>query len=339
MNSRIITQGDEMNVLSLFDGMSCGLVALKKAGIKVDNYFASEIDKYAIQIAMKNHPEIIRLGDINNYESWDLPKIDLIIGGSPCHGFSFAGKGLNFNDQRSALFFKFVEILWEQKERNPDIKFLLENVKMKKEHQNAISELLELEPVLINSALVSAQNRNRLYWCNWDVEQPEDKGIVLRDILESSGTGVLKNREEWREKNDKSNCIDSNYHKGVDNHAQRAQILSALKKQNDRVVDISIDNDGVRPHRGDSRKSGISEMGRLMFIDAKKTYTVISSHVPKMLNPDYTFRKLTPIECERLQTLPDNYTEGVSNTQRYKMIGNGWTIDAIKHILEAIPKP
>jgi site-specific DNA-cytosine methylase len=128
-----------VNILSLFDGMACGLVAAKRAGLKVDNYFASEIDKYAIQIVMKNHPEIIHLGDINDYPSWDLPKIDLIIGGFPCQGFSFAGKQLNFDDQRSALFFKLVEILWQQQEKNKDTKFMFENVKMKKEYRDAIS--------------------------------------------------------------------------------------------------------------------------------------------------------------------------------------------------------
>lgn len=258
-----------MNVLSLFDGMACGFVALKRAGIKVDNYFASEIDKYAIQIAMKNHPDIIQLGDINGYESWDLPKIDLIIGGSPCQGFSFAGKQLNFDDSRSALFFKFVECKWHFKPRW----FLMENVKMKKEYQDAISELLEVEPVLINSALVSAQNRNRLYWCNWDVGQPEDKGVLYTSILKSYSYVKVG----------KSQTILSTIWK--------ENVKSMLKRNKNGLIIFDIDG----------------------------------------------CRKLIPIECERLQTLPDNYTEGVSNTQRYKMIGNGWTIDVISWIFSQMP--
>lgn len=277
-----------INVLSCFDGMSCGLVALKKAGMLVNNYFASEIDKYASAVARFNHPEIKHLGDIENYQSWELPKIDLIIGGSPCQGFSFAGKQQNFDDPRSALVFKFVECVWKFKPKY----FLMENVKMKKEHSGVISELLEVEPVEINSALVSAQNRRRLYWCNWEVDQPEDKGVELRDIID--GVGYLKNHGEWKEKSDKANCICANYHKGVDNRGQRTMV----------------------------------------FTKKSQTWDTI--------NAKENFRKLTPIECERLQTLPDFFTETgdfgnkikpISNSQRYKMIGNGWTIDVISHIL------
>jgi len=208
-----------MNVLSLFDGMACGLVALKRSGIQVDNYYASEIDKYAIQIAKKNHPEIQHLGNIEDYESWDLPKIDLIIGGSPCQGFSFAGKQLNFNDPRSALFFKFVEILWKFKPDN----FLMENVKMKKEYSEAISELLEVEPVLINSALVSAQNRKRLYWCDWDVDQPEDKEIFLKDIAGGNGgwgkTGIKQ-----------SGCVMVGLKSGNGSHEIQRRVYSQIGK-------------------------------------------------------------------------------------------------------------
>ena len=143
---------NEMKVLSLFDGISCGQVALERAGIKVDNYFASEIDKYAIKVTQKNYPNTIQLGDVCNIKGNELPKIDLLIGGSPCQGFSFAGKQLNFNDPRSELFFEFVRILKEVKPKY----FLLENVKMKKEYQNVISKHLGVEPIEINSALVSA---------------------------------------------------------------------------------------------------------------------------------------------------------------------------------------
>lgn len=166
-----------MNVLSIFDGMSCGRIALERAGIKVDNYYASEIDKYAIQIAKKNYPDIIHIGDVTKVKANDLPKIDLLIGGSPCQGFSFAGKQLNFEDERSKLFFEFVRLLEECKPKY----FLLENVKMKKEYQDIISSYLGVEPIKINSSLVSAQNRERLYWTNIpNIRQPEDKGIFIK---------------------------------------------------------------------------------------------------------------------------------------------------------------
>ena len=181
------------NVLSLFDGMSCGQLALRKAGIEYDNYFACEIDKYAIQVTQNNFPDTKQLGDVRNVKAADLPKIDLIIGGSPCQGFSFAGKGLNFNDPRSALFFEFVRLI---KECNPKY-FMLENVKMKKEHELVISQYMKVAPIEINSALVSAQNRVRLYWTNinqkpyglfddmiTDIPQPKDKGILLKYILQ-----------------------------------------------------------------------------------------------------------------------------------------------------------
>lgn len=171
---------EDMNVLSLFDGMSCGLQALKQAGILVTNYYASEVDKYAIQIAKKNHPEIIGLGDVTKWQDWDLPKIDLLIGGTPCQGFSSAGKQLNFDDPRSALFFEFVKI----KDHFKPKYFLLENVKMKKEHQDVISEYLGVEPIKINSNLLSAQNRNRLYWANWNISSPNDRKLTMRDIFD-----------------------------------------------------------------------------------------------------------------------------------------------------------
>jgi site-specific DNA-cytosine methylase len=270
-----------MIVLSLFDGMACGYEALKRAGIKVDRYYASEIDKYAIKIAKKNHPNIIQLGDINKFiidhGAWDsldgsqlldIDQPDLIIGGSPCQGFSFAGKQLAFDDPRSRLFWKFVEVVNYYKPKY----FLLENVRMKKEYLDIISEQLGVEPICINSSLVSAQNRVRYYWTNIpNVTQPEDRGIVLKDIIQK---GVVDR--------DKSYCIDANYWKG-------GNLKSYFEKHRRQLV----------------FKAGIR------FKD---------------------YRKLTPIECERLQTLPDEYTEGVSNTQRYKMLGNGWTVDVIAHI-------
>jgi len=264
-----------MNVLSLFDGMSCGRIALERAGVKVDKYFASEVDKYAIQIAKKNYPDTIHLGDVRDVwfpESTDGLGIDLLIGGSPCQGFSFAGKQLNFDDPRSQLFFEYVRLLKESKPKY----FLLENVKMKKESEQVITDILGVEPIEINSNLVSAQSRRRLYWTNLPVfGQPEDKGIVLSDIIED---GYVDR--------DKAHCIDANYWKG-------GNLKSYFEK---------------------NRRQLVFE----------------TSGTPQV------YRKLTPLECERLQTVPSGYTKGVSNTQRYKMLGNGWTVDVIAHLLQGI---
>ena len=170
----------EINVLSLFDGISCGQIALERAGIKVKNYFASEIDKNAIKVTRANYAKTIHIGDVKNVRAIDLPNIDLLIGGSPCQGFSFAGKQLNFDDPRSKLFFEFVRLLKEAKPKY----FLLENVRMRKSSQDIISECLGCEPIEINSNLVSAQNRKRLYWTNIpDIKQPKDKGILLQDVI------------------------------------------------------------------------------------------------------------------------------------------------------------
>jgi DNA (cytosine-5)-methyltransferase 3A len=175
-------EGEGLNILSLFDGMACGRLAAKRAGLKIDNYFASEIEPNAIMVANRNWPDIIQLGDVTKWREWDLPKIDLLIGGSPCQGFSQAGKQLNFDDPRSKLFFEYVRVLQVLQPKY----FLLENVKMKKEYQDVITEYLGVEPININSSLVSAQMRNRFYWTNIpSVTQPEDKGILLKDIIES----------------------------------------------------------------------------------------------------------------------------------------------------------
>ena len=173
-----------INVLSLFDGVSCGMVALNRAGISVNKYFASEVDSNAIAISEKNHDDIIRLGDVTKWREWDLPKIDLVIGGSPCQGFSRAGKCLNFDDPRSKLFFEYVDILNSVREKNPEVMFLLENVRMKDEWRNVISKYLNVRPIEINSNLVSAQNRLRSYWTNIpNVKLPKDKNIKFLDIL------------------------------------------------------------------------------------------------------------------------------------------------------------
>ena len=284
-----------INVLSLFDGMSCGRIALERAGIKVDNYFASEIDKYAIQITKKNYPDTKHIGSVVDVKASDLPNIDLLIGGSPCQGFSFAGKQLNFEDERSKLFFEFLRIKCEA---NPKY-FLLENVKMKKEYQNIITTFLEVEPILINSSLVSAQNRQRVYWTNIpNITQPEDKGILLENIIENINSEVR-------------GCIIREYNnKSICHHIANASDIKG----------------------NESIKRVYATTGK-----APTLTTMQGGHrEPKIYLGDNLYRKLIPKECERLQTVPDNYTEGVSNSQRYKMLGNGWTVDVIAHIMKGL---
>lgn len=312
------------SVLSLFDGISCGQIALNRVGIKYDNYFASEIDKHAIKVTMKNYPKTMQLGDVTKVKGWDLPKIDLLIGGSPCQGFSFAGKGLNFEDPRSKLFFEFVRL---KSETQPKY-WMLENVKMKAEHQNIISEILGVKPILINSELVSAQRRERLYWTNIPItELPTDKGILLKDIIEI-GEPIK----------DKSQTILATlYKENAKSMIKRnkAGLLVKMSSENPRIKELSITDRGIRPHRNDKRKSGISEIGKIHYPDTK-SYTITANHAPKVLTEIIGWRKLTPKECERLQTVPDNYTDCVSDTQRYKMLGNGWTVDVIAHIFGCI---
>jgi DNA-cytosine methyltransferase len=307
-------------VLSLFDGMSCGQLALKKAGIKVKQYYAAEIDKYAIQVTQANFPDTIQLGDVTKVFAKDLPKIDLLIGGSPCQGFSFAGKGLNFEDPRSKLFFEFVRL---KNETQPKY-WMLENVKMRNEYQNIISEILGVQPILINSELVSAQSRERLFWTNIPItELPTDKGILLKDIIEI-GEPIK----------DKSQTILATlYKENAKSMIKRnkAGLLVKMSSENPRIKELSITDRGIRPHRNDKRKSGISEIGTIHYPDTK-SYTITANHAPKVLTEIIGWRKLTPKECERLQTVPDNYTDCVSDTQRYKMLGNGWTVDVIAYI-------
>jgi DNA-cytosine methyltransferase len=304
----------EMNVLSLFDGMSCGQIALDQLGIKVKNYFAAEIDKYAIKVAQANYPDMIHLGDVRDVKPDNLPEIDLLIGGSPCQGFSFAGKQLNFDDPRSKLFFEYVRLLKALKPKY----FLLENVRMKKESMDVITEMLGVEPVAINSNLVSAQNRHRLYWTNIPMDGiPEDRGIVLSDILEDGCTD-----------RDKSHCIDANYFKG-------GNLKSYFEKHRRQLV---FSTDGMC-HVGDADLKGHGYNKRVYHPAGKGPSLCASSGgnlEPKTyVDPD-AWRKLTPLECERLQTVPEGYTAHVSNTQRYRMLGNGWTVEVIKHIMKGM---
>lgn len=289
-------QKEKINVLSLFDGMSCGQIALNRAGISYGKYYASEIDKHAIKVTQHNYPDTIQLGSVTEIKGTDLPKVDLLIGGSPCQGFSFAGAGLNFEDERSKLFFEFVRLKNELKPKY----FLLENVKMKKEYQDVITKHLGVEPIKINSNLLSAQNRERLYWTNIpNIEQPKDKKIYLKDVVEIGEVSrnlVDKSRikQYWETKNYIQYDLSGKWHKSQD---QSGYYLNAKH--------------GTLPSHGASSKV-------------------------KVVLPNGEIGQLTPIECERLQTVPDNYTNCVSDTQRYKMLGNGWTVDVIAHIFRGI---
>lgn len=302
-----------MRVLSLFDGISCARVALDRAGIPVEVYYASEIDKYAIQIAQKNYPDTIQLGDIVNITKEMVKDIDLIIGGSPCQDLSIAKKGREgLQGSRSGLFYEFVRLVKEIKPKY----FILENVNsMPKEAKQMITdELWSIEPVMINAALVSAQNRKRLFWVGKlvgnsyeqvKIEQPEDKGILLKDILEDNADGITYNRKDGvGKKIDKSHCLSASDWRGLN------------RNQNQTAVSLSANGGGWGAKTGPAGTHGSTP------------------HLLKTIMPDTTIRKLTPIECERLQSLPDNYTEGVSNTQRYKALGNAFNVDVIVHILK-----
>lgn len=282
-----------IKVLSLFDGMSCGQIALNRAGIKYDQYFASEIEKPSIKVTQDNYPATIQLGDVRNVKGSDLPRIDLLLGGSPCQGFSNAGKGLNFEDPRSVLFFEYVRIL---KETGPAF-FLLENVPMLKEHEVIISQYLGVEPIFINSALVSAQNRERIYWTNInlkqyglfgemiaDIPQPKDKGILLADILD----------EPFDEK----------------------LLLSAAAKT--RV----ITKKRSRVYNTTDKKCGC-----ILHNQSKKgTDSIV------IYGGGQIYRWPSRVECERMQTVPDNYTKAASSNDAIGMCGNGWTVDVIAYI-------
>lgn len=363
-----------MKVLSLFDGMSCGAYALKKAGFNIGQYYASEIDKYAISIANKNHPEIIQMGCVKNIrkmaEAGVFGHIDLLIAGSPCQGFSFAGNQLAFNDPRSQLFFEFVYTLWALKKINPNIKFLLENVKMKKQHLDVITGFLGVEPILINSALVSAQNRNRYYWCNWTVTQPEDKGILLKDIIEYQV--VEPENESWHKWWDKNKDFQlKKKYSAVVQTQEKAITMTARQyaSYNGNFVEITggairgrYNEDGttdqnleIRPDEKSNCLTTVSKDSLLINANFRQLQNVKTpeekskpllatmhkgSQANGMTNittDNISWRKLTPVECERLQTLPDDYTAGVSNSQRYKMLGNGWTAEVIIHILRSMP--
>ena len=441
-----------MRVLSLFDGMSCGQQALERIGLKVDTYFASEIDKYAIQVTMANYPNTIQLGSVVDVNGYDLPKIDLLIGGSPCQSFSFAGKrkGMSTKDEQeiltldhylqlksegyefegqSYLFWEYMRLLHEVKPKY----FLLENVMMGEKWEKVLSKAIGVNAIEINSSLVSAQNRRRLYWTNIGMEsaglfgdlesiiqQPKDKGILLKDILESDVDDKYfvsqkmidkikrsNNGEKCFANNEKSMCLAAGYFKqGRDNqlvtvhntmprssttgkggtgplsrtdgktycldtgqtnaveikseiltskrteygksirkeyeagtiNLQRKEIqkleprtdgktntLTSVQKDNllRQVVQLnpSLESGGVQPYQ-QNRVYDVEGISPALDLDSARKSVYVNSQI----------RRLTPVECERLQTVKDNYTNHVSDSQRYRMLGNGWTVDVIAHI-------
>ncbi|CAB4215361.1 Dcm Site-specific DNA methylase [uncultured Caudovirales phage] len=452
----------KFNVLSLFDGMSCGQQALQRAGLKVDNYFASEIDKYAIQVTMANYPNTKQLGSVTQVDGYSLPKIDLMLGGSPCQSFSFAGKrkgmstkceteiltlehylqlksdGFEFEGQ-SYLFWEYMRLLNECKPTY----FLLENVEMGEKWEKVLSKAIGVNGIHINSALVSAQNRRRLYWTNIGmesrglfgymesiIEQPKDKGILLKDILESEVdekyflsekaiTKCLKSTANadmlTTENKEKSGCLIAGYYKtpfdgtyirdkqftGLDLNAKSRTIRNGATATDKHNWDLIVHN--TMPRSSTTGKGGTGPLsradGKTYCLDTGNTNaveivamrgrgdkgkieqqlerngtnksnsltTVTKDNLVRQLNPSKEsggkqpyqqnriydtvgispalcanksdllintsrIRRLTPIECERLQTVADNFTAHVSDSQRYKMLGNGWTIDVICHI-------
>ncbi len=314
-----------MNVLSLFDGMSCGQIALKRLGIKIDNYYASEVDQFAIQVAKQNNQEMNHIGDVRNVNLNNLEPIDLLIGGSPCQSFSFAGKRngmttkesleiltleqyLELKEQntqfegQSYLFWEYVRILKEIQQYNPNVKFLLENVVMIKKWEEIISNTLGVKPIKINSSLVSAQNRPRIYWTNIDIiDELEDKNIKLSDIL-------------------------------LENHNKELITLNNIMYKSKNYYFYFYN---------DVKKRASSQGYRIYYGDKAPCLSVGGANSTKIFvefndNGKIVYRKITPLECERLQTVPENYTNCVSDSQRFKMLGNGWTIDIICYLLKGI---
>ena len=379
-----------MNILSLFDGMSCGQQALERVGIKVDNYFASEIDKYAITVTMANYPNTKQLGSVTQVDGYSLPKIDLLIGGSPCQSFSFAGKrkGMSTKDEQeiltlehylelksqeyefegqSYLFWEYMRLLNEVKPKY----FLLENVMMGEKWEKILSKAIGVNPIMINSSLVSAQNRQRLYWTNIGmkpsglfgdlestIEQPKDLGILLKDVLEyevdekyflSEKTIATitrhKNKIISEKENPKQSCtIHANYFKmgGRDQQYIVHNMMPRSSKSGKGGTGHLTREDGktycldtgstnaveiIATQIGNSEKFGNS------INDNGKAFTIRRCN-PNGIIINNKIRRLTPLECERLQTVKDGYTAHVSDSQRYKMLGNGWTVDVIAHIFK-----
>jgi DNA-cytosine methyltransferase len=354
-------------VLSLFDGMSCGQIALNRAGISYGKYYASEIDKHAIKVTQHNYPNTIQLGSVTDIKGTDLPQVDLLIGGSPCQGFSFAGRQLNFNDPRSKLFFEFVRL---KNECNPTY-FLLENVKMKKEYENVITEHLGVEPIEICSSLFSAQQRKRLYWTNINVDLSKlsKSNNVIADVLDlpiknkreekilmSKSDFKVKIRKNYIDKKELALFLRSYKNKTINEisifcNAPKTMVehwfrtdnsfsvpdaeywfkLKEFLKIEDCKYDKAVTEFEIKNNSFDMAK-------RIYHIDGKHpTLTTLTGvRQRKTITDGKEMFYLTPSHCEKLQTVPLDYTKIASERQRYKMLGNGWTVDVIAHILGGI---
>lgn len=396
-------------VLSLFDGMSCGQIALKEINIGFERYYASEIDKHAISQTQLNFPRTIQLGDVTQWREWGIEweKVDLILAGSPCQGFSFAGKQLAFDDPRSRLFFEFVEILKHTRKYNPNVKYLLENVNMKHEHMRVINETLGVFPININSCLVSAQNRNRWYWTNIKtnmlglfcevyvaIPQPKDEGILLADILETEvdekyyiSDAVISrmmrkkysnpaiNPDKAGTLNTKNNSAQMSLDSGTTFIAEpicvamrgREACLTNKRTEYGKKIRKDYEAGKIEASRGniqrlepredgktncltsvqkdnliltqnyvqwDSSGKGHKSQNNRAFYENGKHGTLTTSGCENTgVVIGHRIRRLTPLECDRLQTIPDWYKWRCSETQHYKMLGNGWTVKVIMHIL------
>jgi DNA (cytosine-5)-methyltransferase 3A len=350
-----------MNVLSLFDGMSCGQQALERVGIKVDNYFASEIDKYAITVTMANYPNTKQLGSVTQVDGYSLPKIDLLIGGSPCQSFSFAGKrkGMSTKDEQeiltldhylelksqeyefegqSYLFWEYMRLLNEVKPKY----FLLENVMMGEKWEKILSKAIGVNAIMINSSLLSAQNRQRLYWTNIGmkpsglfgdlesiIEQPKDLGILVKDIVEENIDQKYFLSEKMIHYINQTGTKSFYYKPEYTKLDGKARPLTLSHDKRAGTTNYIVHN--MMPRSSKSGKGGTGHLTR----EDGKTYCLDTGNT-NAIEYSNNIRRLTPIECERLQTVKDNYTNHVSDSQRYKMLGNGWTVDVIAHIFKYI---
>lgn len=337
-------------------------------------YYASEIDKYPIKVTQANFPNTIQLGDIQDIQPYKWQQsTDILVGGSPCQGFSFAGKQLNFSDERSKLFFEFVRLRDKLKPKY----FLLENVVMKKEYQDVISSYLGVQPLMLNSSLFTAQNRKRLYWTNFPIEcDIQDKNIILQDILEEDGIAC----KEMTNANGKSHCLTATYNGAVwwnsiqrkqrtmvgcievghaeeyahYKHEQAKRVyhqegksptlltmqggnrepkVATYSTKGGRIVNRRLDKNGTRK----DNQLDLPFTTQIEVRQDDKTNCLTTVQKDNVIVKGMTWRKLTPLECERLQGLPDNYTNHVSKTQRYKMLGNGFNIPTISHIIKDLP--
>lgn len=376
-----------MNVLSLFNGISAFHLALDRAGIETNTCYYAEIDKYANKITEQHYPDDVALGDVTKWRDWDIDwsSIDLVGAGFPCQAWSVAGKQLGDKDERGALFWTTLDIIANVLKHNPKAKFLMENVKMKKDFEQYITHHTEqalgkVEKTLINSALVSAQNRQRYYWTNFEVSQPEDKGILLKDVLERNVDSSFDLSEKanhrannnprsraFKESQYKAGTLMANQYKqstdalyAISGGAIRGRYIVDGKRQDHKMKTAGLTEQRLEV-RNDEKTNTLTTVQKdnvVVFKDKSQTLlaTIYKENAKSMVKrnklglcvsdinkTEYVekgihYRKLTPLECERLQTFCDGWTDCLSNTQRYKSLGNAWTVDVIAHIFKEMNK-